>query len=161
MGVAEVGVEPALDVVGGEPALGGHRGDHGGPIEAIALAGPRPRGLRAREHVVAERLGVDRHGLGELGAIPDQLGEAGGELAIPGAAHHRLDDIGELAAGLADVRLGEADQARRELQRGRAAGGVERRQHELVAPPAGADQISGKQRAPSGARWCTSRPCWR
>jgi hypothetical protein len=41
------------------------------------------------------------------------------------------------------------------------AAGVERRQRELIAPPAGADQISGKQRAPSGARSCTARRCWR
>jgi hypothetical protein len=110
---------------------------------------------------VAERLGLDRHGLGELGAIPDQLGETRSELAIPGTTDDRVHDLDELAAGLADVRPGQAEQGRRQLERGGAAGGVERRQRELIASPAGADQISGKQRAPSGARWCTTRRCRR
>ncbi len=93
--------------------------------------------------------GVDLH----LAAVHDQLAQPIGHLSLARGRGHLVEGVLQLAAGLADVGLGDGHVAPGNALGAGAGVLLPLAQLELALAAVDADQVSGKQRDPSGARW--------
>jgi hypothetical protein len=160
VGIGQVGVEGALDLVRGCPVLGGRRGQQPGPIEiAVPVIAPADLG-GARKERPPQRRRIERGLLLEQTAIEHQLEQAFGQPLIAGRHRDgpaRLEEGAPIETSFG-ARAGELHVGGGEVGRPGSLPVVERHQGEQVAAAAHVHEVSGKQRDPSAARWC--RPRW-
>ena len=155
VGVKRVGEAGRLD-----PQLGGHGGVDGRrgvrSLHRYHREGAAPGALEP--HLLAELLRRDGGLGGELALVEDQLGEAEEELLVHAIAEEVLQLLVDLAATHAMAAVDAGDDLLRPLA---DAGFVERDEARLHLAffHRGADEITGKHRAPSAARWLRTPWC--
>ena len=147
----QVGEEPALELLDRKPVLGRDLIEHRlaieprGRLERLAHRGS------ALEHLLAQRDRVALEVDLELEPVVNQLAQPVGELAVTRADVDRAPRLGELGAGLPDVRIRDLHELLGDVERAPLAVGPHRHELEHALASSRVHEVSGKQRAPSGA----------
>jgi hypothetical protein len=153
MRAPEIREQRALDRLDRGAAGSRDLGHDGAAVEALGGRQRRASRARSHEHVAAYGLGVRVPADVELAAILDQLHQPGSQAVLARRGFHGGQCAHELLSRAPDVGLGNRHQGVADRPGPLAAVGVERRDAELRAPPAGVHEISGKHCAPCVDRW--------